>query len=73
MDELSGRWEWMLANGVVDLLLALLIIMGLPGTIAWAFGLLLGIDFVFGGASLIGMALQARRTDPPGYFDASTA
>src|SRR5487761_728468 len=49
--EMSGRWEWMLANGVIDLILAALIISGLPGTLAWALGLLLGIDLVFGGAS----------------------
>lgn len=58
--EMSGRWEWMLANGVIDLILAAIIISGLPGTLAWALGLLLGIDLVFGGASLIGMALDAR-------------
>jgi uncharacterized membrane protein HdeD (DUF308 family) len=56
----SGRWEWVLLNGVVDLVLAAIIIAGLPGTLAWALGLLLGIDLVFGGGSLIAMALDAR-------------
>ncbi len=59
--ELSGRWEWMLFNGVLDIILALIIISGLPHSLVWALGLLLGIDLVFGGASLIGMALDARR------------
>lgn len=58
--ELSGKWEWMLVNGVIDLILAGIIISGFPGTIAWALGLLVGIDLVFGGASLIAMALDAR-------------
>ena len=58
--ELSGRWAWMLASGVVDLLLAVIIVSGLPGTIAWALGLMVGINLVFGGASMIGMALAAR-------------
>jgi uncharacterized membrane protein HdeD (DUF308 family) len=58
--ELSRRWEWMLLNGVIDLLLAGIIISGLPGTLAWALGLLLGVDLIFGGASLIAMALAAR-------------
>jgi uncharacterized membrane protein HdeD (DUF308 family) len=58
--ELSGRWGWMLASGVVDLLLALMILAGLPGTAAWALGLLVGINMVFGGAALIAMALHAR-------------
>lgn len=59
--ELSGRWEWMLINGIVDIALAAIIILGLPGTILWALGLLVGIDLLFGGASLIAMALHARR------------
>ncbi len=58
--ELTGRWQWMMLNGFIDLVLAVLIIVGLPGAAAWALGLLLGIDLVFGGASLIAMALAAR-------------
>src|SRR5579863_2676106 len=58
--ELSGRWEWMMVGGVMDLVLAAIIISGLPGTLAWALGLLVGIDLVWGGVSLIGIALAAR-------------
>src|ERR1700719_21283 len=29
-----GRWGWMLVSGIVDVILALIIIMGLPGTAA---------------------------------------
>jgi uncharacterized membrane protein HdeD (DUF308 family) len=58
--ELSGRWGWMLMSGIVDLVVAALIIAGLPGSAAWAIGLLVGINLVFGGTSLIGMALAAR-------------
>jgi uncharacterized membrane protein HdeD (DUF308 family) len=59
--QLSGKWEWMMVNGVVDLILAAIIISGLPGTLAWALGLIVGIDMLFGGASLIAMALEARK------------
>jgi uncharacterized membrane protein HdeD (DUF308 family) len=59
--ELSGKWEWILVNGVIDLILAGIIISGLPGTLVWALGLLVGIDMVFGGASLIAIALEARK------------
>jgi len=62
--ELSGRWEWMLASGIIDLVLAAIIIAGLPGTAAWAIGLLVGINMVFGGSALIAMALHAREIDP---------
>ena len=59
--QLSGKWEWMMVNGVVDLILAAIITSGLPGTLAWALGLIAGIDMLFGGASLIAMALDARK------------
>jgi uncharacterized membrane protein HdeD (DUF308 family) len=58
--ELSGRWVMMLLSGIVDLLLAGLIFTGFPGTAAWAIGLLVGINLVFGGSALIAMALHAR-------------
>jgi uncharacterized membrane protein HdeD (DUF308 family) len=62
--ELSGRWGWMLASGIVDLVLAVLILAGLPGTAAWALGLLAGINMLFGGSAMIAMALQARSAEP---------
>jgi uncharacterized membrane protein HdeD (DUF308 family) len=58
--ELSGRWGWMLASGIVDLILAGLILTGLPGTATWAIGLLVGINLVFGGTAMAAMALHAR-------------
>ena len=57
---LSNRWGWMLASGVVDVILGLLLFIGLPGTALWALGLLVGINMLFGGWALILMALQAR-------------
>jgi uncharacterized membrane protein HdeD (DUF308 family) len=62
--ELSGRWGWMLASGIVDLIVAGIIFAGLPGTAAWAIGILVGINMVFGGSALIAMALHARDIDP---------
>jgi len=59
--ELSGRWEWMLGSAVLDLVLAGIIISGMPGSFAWALGLLVGIDMIFGGSSLIAMAMAARK------------
>ena len=58
--ELSERWSWLLVAGIVDIVIAGLIITGLPGSALWAVGLLVGINLLFGGASLIGMALAAR-------------
>ena len=59
---LSGRWIWMLVSGIVDLILAGIIFAGLPGTAAWALGLLVGINMLFGGTAMIGMALAARNS-----------
>ncbi|HYC17186.1 MAG TPA: HdeD family acid-resistance protein [Pseudolabrys sp.] len=59
--ELSGQWGWMLMSGIIDLVLAIMIFAGLPSTAAWAVGLLVGINMIFGGAALIAMALHARK------------
>jgi uncharacterized membrane protein HdeD (DUF308 family) len=59
--ELSERWAWLLVAGIMDLLIAAVIIAGLPGSALWAVGLLVGINLLFGGATLIGMALAARQ------------
>ena len=58
--ELSQRWTWLLVAGIMDLVIAAIIITGLPGSALWAIGLLVGINLLFGGTSLIGMALAAR-------------
>jgi uncharacterized membrane protein HdeD (DUF308 family) len=60
--ELTGRWGWMIAAGILDLIISAMIITGLPGSAEWAIGLLVGINLLFGGASLIGMALAARNS-----------
>ena len=59
--ELSGQWGWMLVSGIIDLALAIMIFAGLPSTAAWAVGLLVGINMIFGGSALIAMALHARK------------
>src|ERR1700710_539345 len=59
--ELSERWGWLLTAGIMDILIAGFIIAGLPGSALWALGLLVGINMLFGGATLIGMALAARK------------
>jgi len=63
--ELSGRWAWMLVSGIIDLILAVIILAGLPETATWALGLLVGINMLFGGSSMIAIALHARGSAPP--------
>jgi len=61
---LSGRWGWLVLNGVIDLFLAVVIIAGWPGSVLWVLGLFVGIDLVFGGLALITMALHVRDSGP---------
>jgi uncharacterized membrane protein HdeD (DUF308 family) len=60
-NQLTSRWGWMLVSGIIDLIIAGIIIAGLPGTAAWALGLLVGVNLLFGGAAMISIALAARR------------
>ncbi len=60
----AQSWGWMLANGLLDLLLAGAIAFFLPATALWVIGTVIGIDFVFGGIGLAALALAARRAAP---------
>src|SRR3954454_3954708 len=59
--ELSERWGWLIVSGIMDLVIAFIIVAGLPDSSQWAIGLLVGINLVLGGASMVGMALAARK------------
>ncbi|HEV7819729.1 MAG TPA: HdeD family acid-resistance protein [Burkholderiales bacterium] len=55
------EWRWPLLTGALDLSLAVLILAGWPSSAAWTLGLLVGVNLMFFGASLIVIALAARR------------
>jgi uncharacterized membrane protein HdeD (DUF308 family) len=57
----AREWGWPLATGVLDLVLATVIMSGWPGTAAWAIGLLVGMNMTFFGVALTVLALAARR------------
>lgn len=61
--ELSSGWSWLLISGLVDIAIAFMVITGLPSSAEWAIGVLVGINLLFGGATLIGMALAARNSN----------
>src|SRR6185312_17056078 len=44
--ELSERWGWLMVSGVMDLIIAFIIVAGLPDSAQWAIGLLVGINLV---------------------------
>jgi uncharacterized membrane protein HdeD (DUF308 family) len=55
------RWGWLLVNGVLDLVLAAIILVALPASALWAIGIIVGIDLIFGGSSLVALSLAAHR------------
>jgi uncharacterized membrane protein HdeD (DUF308 family) len=63
---LTGRWGLMLASGIIDLVLAAIIVAGLPGSAAWGIGIIVGVNMLCGGVSLVAMALHARSSGPVG-------
>jgi len=52
------RWGWFILNGVLSLIIAYIIWSGWPGTAFWVLGLLVGINMIFFGISLIFLALE---------------
>src|SRR5258707_1210292 len=60
---LGGGWCFMLERGIVALARAAIIYAGLRGTAAWAIGLRVAINMLFGGFALMGLALHARHIE----------
>lgn len=58
---LTPKWMWLLLNGLIDLVFAGVIVWWLPQTSVWAFGIVVGIDMLIGGATLVAMAIDARK------------
>jgi uncharacterized membrane protein HdeD (DUF308 family) len=46
-------WGWFLFDGILSLVLGLLVGLGWPSTAVWAIGVLVGIDLLFGGSSML--------------------
>jgi uncharacterized membrane protein HdeD (DUF308 family) len=57
-------WQWLALSGAVTLLTGLLIAFGWPGNSVWVLGLILGIDLLIQGWTLlfIGLALRSRQS-----------
>ncbi|MBC7204378.1 MAG: HdeD family acid-resistance protein [Pusillimonas sp.] len=57
-------WQWLALSGAVTLLVGLLIAFGWPGNSVWVLGLILGIDLLIQGWTLlfIGLALRSRQS-----------
>lgn len=62
--QIPGAWVWVLISGIVDIVLSLIIMMGLPGTAVWVLGLLVGINLLMMGFSIVMVAMSVRRSLP---------
>ncbi len=67
-------WGWVLLSGVVDLILAGIIMSGWPETSAWVIGILVGVNLLMVGISLIMTAIAGREvtttSDAPSAYRA---
>jgi uncharacterized membrane protein HdeD (DUF308 family) len=61
-----GRWGWLLFRGVVDLVLVFLIWRGWPASALWAIGVLVGVNLLLMGFTLVMIALGVRASKPAG-------
>lgn len=66
------RWGWLLFDGLLTLALGVLIVAGWPGTAAWAIGVLVGVDFLVGGASMLMLGLATDTVLGSGWRRSST-
>jgi uncharacterized membrane protein HdeD (DUF308 family) len=60
----TGRWVLLLISGLIDFLLAGLVIAKWPSTALWVLGLFVGINMLLTGFAFIFAALGARSAEP---------
>lgn len=56
-----ASWGWVLASGLIGILLSIVLLASFPVTAAWLVGLLLGIELISVGAALTYLAWRVRR------------
>lgn len=57
------NWGWLLVSGLLSIILGVLLLAGWPYTAGWAIGLLVGINMLFSGISMIAFASALKRID----------
>ncbi|HXZ00526.1 MAG TPA: DUF308 domain-containing protein, partial [Stellaceae bacterium] len=60
-DIMAGTWGWMLASGISDLALAVIIIIGWPISAAWAIGVIVGVNLITSGWGIVMVAVAGRK------------
>jgi len=57
----AARWGWLMASGVLDVLLAVLIVVLGPLSDAILLGFVIALDLIFAGIALAAMGMAARK------------
>lgn len=60
---ITSGWAWLLLSGLCDFILAGFIISGWPDTGAWVLGLIVGINLVTSGVSIVMVSFAVRDLD----------
>jgi uncharacterized membrane protein HdeD (DUF308 family) len=55
-----AQWNDMLLNGVISIVLAVVILIGWPETSSWPLGLLLGMNMILFGSTLLSISLNYK-------------
>jgi uncharacterized membrane protein HdeD (DUF308 family) len=56
------NWGWVLASGILGILLSVVLWSSLPGTALWLIGLLVGIELIGEGAAIAYLAWNVRKS-----------
>lgn len=59
------RWGWTAFSGVLSVVLGVLLLVQLPLSSVWFIGFAIGVDLIFDGAALVGLATAIHRIPGP--------
>jgi uncharacterized membrane protein HdeD (DUF308 family) len=54
------NWGWVMFSGLLSIAIGLVIWFAWPGSAIWVLGILVGVEFIFTGWSMVMLALSAR-------------
>ena len=59
----QSNWGWLLVSGIAGIILAIIIILEFPAAAAWILGLLVGINLLISGLTLVMLATSVVALD----------
>jgi uncharacterized membrane protein HdeD (DUF308 family) len=63
----SRRWGWLLASGILSIVLSVLLLIGWPQQTVILAGIFLGVNFILYGASVLAVAASVNKAQDRGY------